>query len=440
MLRFIHFSDIHFKSPLCNTPALDPDIAIRDAVLQDLQAQFTTDIKTVDGIFITGDIAFAGREDEYVAARGWLQEISAELNIPVENIYIVPGNHDVDRLASDEFVVKSVRKEIRGQGSFTERNSAITEALASGDASKAIFSPMKNYIDFSEKYGCEISSELPFWQKGIALSEHVELNIRGITTSLFSNKHDSKGNLILGGSQFQFRKLPGYLNVSLMHHPCDWIVDGDDLTDLLSNSVHIQLFGHKHRARWDVSDNTLRVSAISLHPDRGEGSYEPGYNIIEIEETNVINTQSLISVKITVRKLEQETLLFRSRLHAEGREFISYELKVNIAKTKKTKIQPSPTIETPVAISIQSEVTPAHNQSNKSTCSPLDMREASRLFAKLARSDRDQILIDCQLLRSEELNQADIDKQIIGFRRASVSNQEELLCRQILKVRGNSYD
>ena len=212
LLRFIHFSDIHFKSPHCNDPDSDPDIKIRDAVLQDIQKMIDINGEPVDGILITGDIAFAGREDEYSAARGWLTEVSSEFNIPDDRIYVVPGNHDVDRKASDKLIAKTLRSDIRTKSSKLERDTAINTALKDIDASQAIFTPMHNYINFSTVYGCEIGTEKAFWCKQLTLSENVELHIRGITTTLFSNKDDDKGNLLLGSNQLNFRKLPGVLN------------------------------------------------------------------------------------------------------------------------------------------------------------------------------------------------------------------------------------
>lgn len=439
LLRFIHFSDIHFKSPHCNDPDSDPDIKIRDAVLQDIQKMIDINGEPVDGILITGDIAFAGREDEYSAARGWLTEVSSEFNIPDERIYVVPGNHDVDRNASNKLIAKSLRSDIRTKSSKIERDTAIDTALKDTDASQVIFTPMHNYINFSKFYGCGIGSEKAFWRKQLTLSENVELHIRGITTTLFSNKDDDKGNLLLGSNQLNFRKLPGVLNLSLMHHPCDWLRDSDDLADQLSNSVHIQLFGHKHRPRWDSTDNTLRVTAISLHPERGEAGYEPGYNIIDIEETFSEGNQCKVSVKVVVRKLETDTLHFRSKTFDEDKDYIQKELTLNISSKHTSPILESNVSElvSPRAVDRGKKVIVCNSIAVPEKELLSDIREASRVFNQLSRSDKDKILIGCDLLKECEFNNSDIDKQMIAFKRARKCGKEEMLCNKIFTMIGS---
>lgn len=432
LLRFIHFSDIHFRSPQCNAPGADPDICIRDLVLLDIRDQIALDGKAIDGILITGDIAFAGKKDEYFAAKAWLDEISSEFNIAPENIYVVPGNHDVDRGLSDSYLIRTVREGIEIKSSKKERETAIEQALNDSSVSEAIFSPMQNYIDFSSLYQCEISAKQSFWSKNLSLSENVEVNIKGITTTLFSNKNDRKGNLLLGSNQFYFRRKPGILNISLMHHPCDWLEDGDDLTDLLSNNVHVQLFGHKHRARWDVSDNTFRISAISLHPEREEAGYEPGYNIIDIQDKPYGVYQSKIEVKVVVRKLESNPNIFTSKLFSGGKQYITQNIMLDINPKKNSAVREPKLITTP------SEPQPIHLVEvvdKKNTVEVLDLRNASRVFGTLLRSDRDNILIKCGLLSVHELVKSDLEKQKIGFRRAQAIGKEEMLC-EMIQIKG----
>ena len=51
----------------------------------------------VDAILVGGDIAFKGSPAEYKVARAWLLELARQCGCPPEGIYVVPGNHDVDR-------------------------------------------------------------------------------------------------------------------------------------------------------------------------------------------------------------------------------------------------------------------------------------------------------------------------------------------------------
>ena len=47
--------------------------------------------------FFTGDIAFQGKKEEYDIAAKYLTRLMQELDLPPERLFIVPGNHDVNR-------------------------------------------------------------------------------------------------------------------------------------------------------------------------------------------------------------------------------------------------------------------------------------------------------------------------------------------------------
>ncbi|PTO78788.1 calcineurin-like phosphoesterase [Vibrio splendidus] len=427
VLRLIHFSDIHLRSPYCDNPETDDNIHIRDRVHKDITKLIKVDGKKVDALLITGDIAFAGKGSEYNAARTWLDELQSTLELPNDRILIVPGNHDVDRNAADEYLSKAIRERIESKSTSWEREQAIQEALRSTHADNAILAPMKNYIEFSSNYGCEISAIRPFWTQRLDLSELVSIEFRGITTPLFSNKEDRKGSLVLGKKQFNFRNLPGILNVSLMHHPCDWLIDSDEFEDLLTNNVHIQLFGHKHRARWSNTDDVLTIHSISLHPERDEPGYEPGYNIIDISEKQVSEDECTVNVKVVVRNLQTSPQIFTSKIFPGGRSYFTKEIALTINHTPILGTSESThTLEENKTIECQS----ATNILDKVSIAPTptkDIKQASRVFSGLDRSHRDQILIDCDILEQHELTKPDVEKQQIAFQRAIEQGKQDLL-------------
>jgi DNA repair exonuclease SbcCD nuclease subunit len=56
----------------------------------------------VDAILVGGDIAFKGHPDEYAPAAAWLHELADQVGCSRNRIYVVPGNHDVDRTIARE--------------------------------------------------------------------------------------------------------------------------------------------------------------------------------------------------------------------------------------------------------------------------------------------------------------------------------------------------
>src|SRR5262249_40877182 len=62
-----------------------------------------------------------------------------------------------------------------------------------------------------------------------------------------------------------------------------WLQDQDSVVNHLESKVRIQLFGHKHSQRVQTINETLRITAGAMHPERDGGDWEPIYNVIEIE-------------------------------------------------------------------------------------------------------------------------------------------------------------
>lgn len=52
---------------------------------------------TIDILCFTGDVAQSGRADEYETATKFFQLTLSKLALPTSRLFIVPGNHDVDR-------------------------------------------------------------------------------------------------------------------------------------------------------------------------------------------------------------------------------------------------------------------------------------------------------------------------------------------------------
>lgn len=95
-MLLLHISDIHFRAPDCLDPDLDPDRPYSTRLVQDVRAR-VAEMEPVGAILIGGDIAFKGAPEEYLTAMVWIRELAAVAGCPPERIFVIPGNHDVDR-------------------------------------------------------------------------------------------------------------------------------------------------------------------------------------------------------------------------------------------------------------------------------------------------------------------------------------------------------
>src|SRR5262245_24194341 len=97
-LRILHISDLHIRIDDNGPdgwrlrrvlgPAWEKNI---DEIIQD---------GPVDLICFTGDLAYSGRAEEYEMVTRFIRALLQRTRLPPQRLFIVPGNHDIDRRAA----------------------------------------------------------------------------------------------------------------------------------------------------------------------------------------------------------------------------------------------------------------------------------------------------------------------------------------------------
>lgn len=128
MLTFLHLSDLHFTTTDAGNQ-FDLDIKIREALLADLGTDGRTNF---DAILVTGDIAYHGRAEEFARAKEWLEEVRTNTESSPEALYVVPGNHDVNRdIVSVDSSLWELHQSLRKNTSPEERLTSLKMKLNS---------------------------------------------------------------------------------------------------------------------------------------------------------------------------------------------------------------------------------------------------------------------------------------------------------------------
>jgi predicted MPP superfamily phosphohydrolase len=91
-LTWLHLSDLHFRA----SQAHNSNVVLK-ALLRDIRERIQKDGLHPDFLAVTGDIAFSGQPAEYALARAFLDDLLAATDLPRERLFLVPGNHDVNR-------------------------------------------------------------------------------------------------------------------------------------------------------------------------------------------------------------------------------------------------------------------------------------------------------------------------------------------------------
>jgi len=121
----------------------DSDVVLKK-MLEDIGNRIQSDSLQPDFIIVSGDIAFSSKPGEYVLAGKFLDKLLDISRLAKDNIFIVPGNHDINRGAITP-AASAMARGINGRDS--------TNGILTNDVDRAfILKRFSNYQNFINEY------------------------------------------------------------------------------------------------------------------------------------------------------------------------------------------------------------------------------------------------------------------------------------------------
>ena len=243
-IAWLHLSDLHFTENQYN----HYEAAI---VLKSLFEDVTNFLKKekfqLDFIVLTGDIAFAGKTEEYEIARSFFDHLLKVTNISKDRFFIIPGNHDVDKS-----LITSGAKAI---GESLRDNDSVLGLFKTVEDRRLIFQRLDNYASFLNNYfkdHLSFGDENIFYTK-ILNTDDKRIAILGLNSAWLCNGEGERDrNSILVGKTQVINVLDQSKNVdikiALVHHPFDWLKEFDRkyVERTLKRACDFILHGHLH--------------------------------------------------------------------------------------------------------------------------------------------------------------------------------------------------
>lgn len=294
-LRIFHISDLHAREG-------EADSWRRRRVLGTAWERNLDEVAAggpIDLVCFTGDAAFSGKPGEYAEAGDFLLATLDRLNVPRERLFVVPGNHDIDRKVEAQ-AWKALRKNL-GEA----KPSAVASWLA---GAKAPFGFRKGQIEKvlarQAAYRSWVAGQLgrPSLAGGtlhpLAYREALDLglpfpvHVLGLDSAWLCGDENDAKNLRLTDAQVmriatdeRGDPLPGF-RLALMHHPFDELADGSEVRRLLAERIDLVLRGHLHEAEpqiWSDPERTLaQLPAGCLYE---HDTYPNACQVIELKLT-----------------------------------------------------------------------------------------------------------------------------------------------------------
>lgn len=280
-LVFLHLSDIHFNKKWHDHYELDRDL--RDQLENDV-SDMRGNFARVRGILVSGDVAFGGKKEEYLIALEWLKRLCEIAGCREQDVWCVPGNHDVDRAVYEESqLLRDIHDRLRPDDP-DEIDERVASYLRDKMAAPLLFKPIEAYNGFAAKFSCTSRPDPLAWHHDLELNDGSRLRVYGINSTLASDRTDNNANrrLVVGTVQVRPKEEPGVVYLAMCHHPPDWLLDYEKVKQSLNARARVQLFGHKHFQAIDEVNNCLQIGAGAVHPSRKEKNWHPRYNWLSI--------------------------------------------------------------------------------------------------------------------------------------------------------------
>ncbi len=346
LFSWIHLSDLHFGH---GDMAYSWDqVLVLQTLRNDVQALLGRGLPPVDSSLVTGDIAFSGdtrprsgqtKSTEYDDARRYLQTLAKEVGLTERDVFVVPGNHDVQRSADGTRMVKRLVTALR------DGAESIDETLADESDRALLAQRQANYSNFAASFApaclSPTGSAKLYWHHTFE-QNGLRVRLVGLNTALLSSDGGDHGKLRLGMGQLgealaETSADPGALVVCLSHHPFrgGWLADEREADAWMRNHAHLHLSGHVHdadteQARTGAGSLFVRVSAGATHAEQTPGGVPlaHSYNFGSIGKS----ADGSLMVRIWPRRWATRNKAFRADVDIlpDGKEFAEHALRLTL--------------------------------------------------------------------------------------------------------------
>lgn len=379
---------------------MDPERPYRTLLMRDARDRVGM-VGPVDGILVGGDIAFMGHPEEYEAAYLWLLELAQACGCPPERIFVVPGNHDVDRsvITATPAVRNAQRSIFLAETGKRERE--LRTQFFDAQTSSSLLAPLAAYNDFAKVFNCQVySPDRLFWKQDLELNGGVMLRLYGLTSTILSGmdgENDEPGNLYMSPLQV-LHPVDDVVNLVMIHHPPDWFMDEQEINDMVNDRAVIHLFGHKHLQRVAKDDGYMRFSAGAVNPDRQEKCWEPGYNLINLRVVGS-GPERALEIEAYLLVLQSSPERFNPRRTRDGKEVFQHRISIPGYASAVAHAKPQP------AVAVTELAAPAHaaDVDVEASMSEEHTRNLIFRFWKLTGSQRREIALGLGLIEEKDL-------------------------------------
>jgi 3',5'-cyclic AMP phosphodiesterase CpdA len=275
MLRLLHISDLHERGPREKEPHRRRQV-LGDAWERNLDELLAEG--AIDLVCITGDVADRGAPAEYEAATAFVDGLLSHLSLPRERLFVVPGNHDIDREVEKAawFGLRDALARRADRLDVGRWMAGLGEAPLGIQAEwrEAVLARQRAYRAWLRELGRDTLTGDGSLGYRVTLTldgGREPVHVIGLDTAWLAGDDADAGRLLLTDTQFgrlatddDGRPLSG-LRLALMHHPFHDLADGQAARRQAADWVDVVLRGHLHQTAlqtWQDPDRRFTEFAV----------------------------------------------------------------------------------------------------------------------------------------------------------------------------------
>lgn len=291
LITWLHLSDLHFKSGK-EYETFNRYIVLK-SLWSDIETQLDKGLKP-DFMVISGDIAYHGKSEQYeLTIKDFFDPLLKITKLSKDNLFIVPGNHDVDWRKISTGVADEMIN-------LLQDRDQINQFLSREQNRTYFFKKFEGYSGFVNNYfagSLNFSDANYFYQRTLEIHES-KICIFGLNSAWMcgchkdsKNKVDDQGKLLIGERQLEEALEEGKdadLRIAVFHHPTDWLHDIDrfNVEKRLESECDIVLHGHWHKPHVkdvrSIAGSAIYIPCGSVYGDKERNSLN-GYNFVQFD-------------------------------------------------------------------------------------------------------------------------------------------------------------
>lgn len=261
-LCWMHLSDLHIHTHDWQQHE------VLSALLRDLRHLLARAERVPELLFVTGDLTYSGTKKQYEGARRFLDELLDVLGLEPERLFLVPGNHDVERGAIGPTVRLAQASIMKLDPD--ERRRVVGELLDQPDELGLFGARLDAWCHLTRELLGPARAVVPSkpFRADVVELHGVRVGVASSCSVWLSGPDKDQKKLSLGARQLrrlvsELDTARAQLRVALVHHPLAWLEDNEagEVEALLREHFDLVLHGHLHR-RSATCDSDGSRSAI----------------------------------------------------------------------------------------------------------------------------------------------------------------------------------